>query len=127
MTDEGPPQLALSTETRRRFRGVLDAHGVEVGIVFGSATRPDSDPSDIDLAVSFSDHRPSDDGYSSVYFDLLTDLEDELQEDVDLVDVHSMEPRFARIVFDHGVLTYGSPDGRDALADDLGGERPSVN
>lgn len=126
MTTGTPSDVAIPASTLRDIERVLGAHDVELGILFGSAARPDGDPSDLDLAISFADDRPSDDGYSSAYFDLLSDLESTLETGIDLVDVHSMKPRFARIVFEEGVLVVGSSERRDTLAESIGDETPSL-
>lgn len=127
MTTADEPEMALPSETLRRLRGILEEHGVGLALLFGSAARPGGgDPADIDLAVEFADLEPTDDGYASAYLDLYTALEDRLDAEVDLVDVRSMSPRFASVVFDEGVLILGSPEHREKLADKLGGETPSA-
>lgn len=117
--------VALSTDTLQRLRDVLTAHDVKLALLFGSAARPNEEPADIDIAIAFEDHRPTDTGYAAVYFDLLADLTD-LECDVDVVDVHTMQPQFSSVVFDEGVLIVGSPDRRDALAEQLVQTEPTL-
>lgn len=124
MTDDS--EVALSSEEVTALREVLTDHEVRFAMVFGSAGRPRGDPADIDLAVEFVEYRPTDDGYADTYLRLYSALEDELDREIDLVDVHSISPRFASVVFEDGVLILGTVDRRHDLAEQLAGESPSV-
>lgn len=125
MTEDADPEVAIDPAAVRALRDVLQDHGVRVALLFGSAARPEGAPADVDLAFEFADRVPEDPGYASAYLDLYADLEDELVEEVDLVDVHTLSPRFAAVVFDDGVRIFGSPDRLVELAAELGGELPS--
>lgn len=118
--------VALTDDELQRLRDLLATHGVDLAVVFGSAARPESDPADVDIAVEFAEYHPTDDGYAAVYLDLYTALADELDAGVDLVDVHSTSPAFARVVFDDGVLVLGSTDRLASLERRLAGDEPSV-
>lgn len=123
--DPVPP---LDPETVERVRDVLSSHPVAFAMVFGSRARGAAEAdSDVDLAVEFDDVRPAEDGYSSVYFRLLTDLTDALDAAVDVVDVRSMSPRFARAAFDASTVVYGTEARKRRLADGLTGEPISLN
>ncbi|WP_436344535.1 nucleotidyltransferase family protein [Natronorubrum sp. FCH18a] len=124
MTDD--PEVALPSEEVTALREILTDHEVRFAVVFGSAGRPDGDPADVDLAVEFAECLPTDDGYTDTYLRLHSALENELGRDVDLVDVHSMSPRFASVVFDDGVRILGTVDRRHTLAEQLAGESQSV-
>jgi predicted nucleotidyltransferase len=77
-------------------------------MLFGSVVRGDAaDANDIDLAVEFKAHRPTDDGYSDVYLRLVDDLETALSTAVDVVDVHTMDESFASVAFDEGEVLLG--------------------
>lgn len=113
----------------RRFaelQDVLREHGVSFALLFGSASR-DSEWRDVDVAFEFETVRPDDDGYSDAYLSLLVALEDRLDADVDLVDVHATSSSFARVIFDDGITLVGSEDRREELARRLAGERPTID
>ena len=118
--------VALSADECRQLRDLLGSHDVGLAIVFGSTARSHDDPADLDIAVEFATKRPTDDGYAAAYIDLYTALEDEFARPVDLVDVHSMSPGFARVVIDDGVLIRGSSDRLATLERRLAGDSPSV-
>ena len=118
MSHRDGPDVGLAPTTVRRLREILAAHDVEIAILFGSAADPAAEPADIDLAIAFEDYQPTDPGYADVYLDLLSHLDD-LGRDIDLVDLRTMESRFASVVFEQGVLLVGSPDRRDTLAEQL--------
>jgi len=124
MTDD--PEVALSSTELAAVRETLAEHGVRFAVVFGSATRPDDEPADIDLAVEFELWHPTDNGYADIYLALYSALDDRLDKDVDLVDVHSMSPQFASVVFDGGVRIYGTGDRERALEEQCTVESPSV-
>lgn len=111
-------------ETARR---VLDRHSVSFALLFGSGARPSTtEADDLDIAVEFEKIRPEDGGYSDDYLRLLSDLDDALPVDVDVVDVHTMSPEFARVAFDDGVRLVGSDDRRRELERAIAGDEPSV-
>jgi predicted nucleotidyltransferase len=111
---------------RAEIQRVLSAHPVSFAMLFGSATSKSiAAADDIDLAVEFETHRPSDDGYSDVYLQLVGDLEAALPIEVDVVDVHTMDESFATVVFDAGEVLVGD-DRRSELAESVTGARPSA-
>ena len=91
---------------------VLREHPVRLAILFGShATGTTHETGDIDLAVEFDDHRPSDMNYSSVFLGLGVDLTSALgTDDVDVVDLHTTSPSFARAIFENGILLIGDQE-----------------
>lgn len=102
----GERDRSWNARVESTLRDVIRRHPVRLAILFGSRSRgASSDDSDVDLAVEFDALRPEDDGYSDVYLGLLAELESVSPADVDLVDVHSMPPPFARSVFDTGSQT----------------------
>lgn len=108
-----------------RAREVLDGHPVSFAMLFGSVARGAHEPRDLDLAVVFDDGIDGE-GYSTTYLTLLTDLEETLGVDVDLVVVPAMDPTFARVAFDHGIVVRGTEQQKDDLASRYAGERPTV-
>ena len=94
------------------LQAVLWEHPVQLAILFGShATETTHATSDIDLAVEFDDHRPSDPSYNDVFLGLSADLSDTLEtDDVDLVDLHMVSPALAAAIFENGVLLVGEQD-----------------
>lgn len=128
MARSTPVESALDDEVRERLRDVLSRHPITFAVVFGSTARGTAtEDSDIDIAVEFEDFRPDDTGYSRIYLRLMTDLADTLAADVDIVDVHSMPPRFARAVFDSGDLLIGTEEKRRTLETELAGEPISLD
>lgn len=91
------------------LQAVLREHPVQLAILFGShATETTHPTSDIDLAVEFDAHRPSDPRYNDVFLGLSADLSDALEtDDVDLVDLHAVSPALATAIFENGVLLVG--------------------
>ncbi|WP_408960786.1 type VII toxin-antitoxin system MntA family adenylyltransferase antitoxin [Natrinema sp. 74] len=91
------------------LQAVLREHPVQLAILFGShATETTHPTSDIDLAVEFDAHRPSDSSYNDVFLGLSADLSDALEtDDVDLVDLHALSPALATAIFENGVLLVG--------------------
>jgi hypothetical protein len=81
----------------------------------------------VDLAVEFEELRPDDDGYSDAYLRLLSDLEETLSVTVDIVDVHTMPPEFARVVFDQGILLRGTEQRRSELEQAIAGDELTVS
>lgn len=126
MPDEAERPVALPKAERRRLRELLVAHGVGLAVIFGSAATTDGPTGDLDIAVEFTEYRPTDDGYAEVYLALYSALEDGLEIEVDLVDVHSMPPEFASVVFEDGVLILGSSDRLATLERRLAGDKPSI-
>ncbi|GAB3685937.1 hypothetical protein GCM10028857_17210 [Salinarchaeum chitinilyticum] len=111
-------------ETCRR---ILRRHDVSTALLFGSAADPErAEWRDLDLVVEFANDRPGDDGYSATYLGLLTDLDDALDADVDVVDVHSASPSFLGVTFKNGRLLVGSEERRQELLDELGDEPPTI-
>lgn len=94
------------------LQAVLREHPVRLAILFGShPTRSTHATSDIDLAVEFDDHRPTDPSYNDVFLGLSADLSDVLEtDDVDLVDLHAVSPVLAAAIFENGVLLVGAAE-----------------
>ena len=114
-----PPALEALEE-------VLAKHPVSFAMVFGSVARGGSDPpNDIDLAIEFSSRRPGDPGYNERYFSLIDALETATDSQVDVVDIHTMPPTFARIAFDDGVRILGSAQRHRELEEKVAGDRPT--
>lgn len=106
---------------------VLASHAVSFAMLFGSSARRTMDEhSDLDVAFEFDTLRPDDDGYSDAYLRLVSELDAELPLSVDLVDVHSMPPSFARVAFDEGEVILGSETRRAELERAYAGEPPSL-
>jgi predicted nucleotidyltransferase len=106
---------------------VLSRHPVRFALVFGSVARDTANErSDIDVAIEFERLRPGDTGYSDAYLRLLSEVDTAVSADVDLVDVHTMGPRFAKAVFDTGQILVGSEERRDELERELAGELLSI-
>ena len=91
------------------LQAVLREHPVRLAILFGShATETAHATSDIDLAVEFDEHRPSDPSYNDVFLGVSADLSDALEtDDVDIVDLHTVSPSLAAAIFEQGVLLVG--------------------
>ena len=123
---DSDPTGGVADPVRGTLRSVLEGHPVSFAMVFGSAARGAMDDrSDIDVAVEFADHRPGGDGYSDVYLRLVSDLDDALPTGVDVVDVHSMPPQFARVAFDDGDVIVGTNSRRRELEREVAGDPPS--
>ncbi len=93
-------------------QATLREHPVRLAILFGShATETTHATNDIDLAVEFDEHRPSDPDYNDVFLGLSADLSDALEtDDVDLVDLHTVEPPLAAAIFENGILLVGEAE-----------------
>ncbi|OYR80474.1 hypothetical protein DJ71_04385 [Halorubrum sp. E3] len=93
-------------------QAVLREHPVRLAILFGShATETTDDASDIDLAVEFDEHEPTDRGYNEVFLGLSVDLSDELStDDIDLVDLNTVSQPLATAIFEKGILLVGNSD-----------------
>ena len=64
------------------LQAVLREHPVRLAILFGShATETTHATSDIDLAVEFDEHRPSEPSYNDVFLGVSADLSDALETD----------------------------------------------
>lgn len=127
MTHSDRSEIAFETDVLPRLRSVLSRHPVSFAMIFGSAARDTMDEgSDIDLAVEFEKVSSVDEDYNDAYFSLLSDLDGVLAFPVDVVDVHSMSPRFARAVFETGTVIIGSETKRDELVNDLTDDEISV-
>lgn len=110
------------------MREVLARHSVSFALLFGSGARASTtEMGDVDLAIEFEELRPDNDGYSDAYLRLLSDLEETLSVAVDVVDVHTMPPEFARVVFDQGLLLLGTDQRRADLEQAIAGDEPTVN
>ena len=90
---------------------VLEQHSVALAILFGSHVRGEAhSSSDVDIAVEFEDHRPSDREYNDAFLGLGADLSESIGTDaVDVVDLSAASPGLAAAVFDDGVLLVGDP------------------
>lgn len=92
-------------------RSVFREYPVRLALLFGSHARGTaSGRSDVDLAVEFDGLQSGDCGYNDALFGLGADLDDVLSFDVDVVDIHSVEPAVARRIFEDGVLLYGQSE-----------------
>lgn len=128
MTPSTPSDSILDDEVREQLCKILSNHSITFAIVFGSKARGSAtEHSDIDLAVEFEELRPDNAGYSQAYLQLATDLAETIGADVDLVDVHSMSPRFAQAVFASGDLLIGTDEKRQALEMELAGNPISLD
>lgn len=117
----------LDAATIETLRRVLAEHGVSFAVLFGSGARGSMDEdSDLDVAIEFEALRPDDEGYSEAFLRVRSALEAELPWDVDVIDVHSTSPGFARIAFDEGDVILGSESRRSELADAYAGEPPTL-
>ena len=116
-----PETTTSESPIRERLQRVIDTHPISFAMLFGSMTQDEaSNANDIDLAVEFKAHRPTDDGYSDVYLRLVDDLETALSHAVDVVDVHTMDESFASVAFDEGEVLLGD-DRRSELAATVAG------
>jgi predicted nucleotidyltransferase len=123
---EDASEVALSAGQLATLRDVLSEHDVRFAVLFGSATRPEGGPNDVDLAVEFETVQPGDEGYLTAYLDLHTTLEEELGVTVDLVDVQSADERFTAVIFEDGVFVYGSQERSEELAARVRDSYPST-
>lgn len=91
------------------LRAVLRDHPVRLAILFGShATGTIHATSDIDLAVEFDGHQPTDPEYNDVFLGLSVDLSETLETDgIDLVDLRTTSPQLTEAIFENGVLMIG--------------------
>ena len=127
MSRDNRPEMGLDGAVRERLERVLAEHPISFAMLFGSAGRGTmSDTSDLDLAVQFESLRPSDDGYSQAYLRLTAAVDNAVSLSVDVVDIHSMSPPFARAAFDHGEVLVGSEAQRKRLEHELAGEASTV-
>ena len=127
MSHDDRPETRLDDAVRERLERALAEHPVSFAMLFGSAGRGTmSDTSDLELAVEFESLRPSDDGYGQVYLEPISAVDNAVSRSVDVVDVHSMPPAFARAAFDHGEILVGSEAQRERLERELAGEASTV-
>jgi len=127
MTERSRAPTALDDDRRRRLEQVLSEYPLSFAMVFGSASRGTmDDTSDVDLAVEFEELRPDDEEYNGVYLSLVAALETTLAISVDVVDVHTMSPQFARAAFDDGTVLIGSTAKRAELEEELAGAELTV-
>lgn len=118
----------LDERVRSELVSVLSRHPVSFALLFGSAARDSmGTDSDVDVAVEFQDLRPSDETYNRVYLQLVTDMAAALDVDVDIVDVHTMSPRFAATVFESDEILVGTEDRRIELKAELATEAASFD
>lgn len=112
---------------QQTIREVLERHSVQFGVLFGSQVRgTSSQQSDVDIAFEFDDRRPGDEGYANRYLQLLNDLDETLPVPVDLVDVHTISPSFARVTLEEGTILVGTETRRDELVREYAGEKPTL-
>jgi Nucleotidyltransferase domain. len=92
------------------LQAILREHPVRLAVLFGShATDMVHTTTDIDLAVEFDEHRPSDPNYNNLFLGLSADLSDAFgTDDIDLVDLHTVSPALAAASFAKGVLIIGT-------------------
>ena len=127
MSRDDRPEARFDEAVRERLERVLTEHPVSFAMLFGSAGRGTmSNTSDLDIAVEFESLRPSDDGYSQVYLELTAAVDDAISRSVDVIDIHSMSPAFARAAFNHGEVLVGSEAQRERLERELAGEASTV-
>ncbi|OYR80888.1 nucleotidyltransferase domain-containing protein [Halorubrum ezzemoulense] len=102
-------------------QAVLREHPVRLAILFGShATDTAHDTSDIDIAVEFDEHKPTDRGYNDVFLGLSADLSDELNtDDIDLVDLYTVTQPLATTIFENGILLVGNSNHAAELRHEL--------
>ncbi|QLH76811.1 nucleotidyltransferase domain-containing protein [Halosimplex rubrum] len=118
--DGAETDLALDEAELSRIREEFSRNRVSFAMVFGSVARGGTRPnSDLDLAVSFEDLDPEDEGYSDAYLRLRSAIADAVPFDVDIVDVRTMPETFAESAFDHGVTVLGSEAERAELESEL--------
>jgi predicted nucleotidyltransferase len=100
---------------------VLREHPIRLAILFGSqATETTHERSDIDIAVEFDHHQPADPNYNDVFLGLSADISDALESDeVDLVDLQTVQPQLAAAIFANGVLIVGEETHADELRHQL--------
>ncbi|WP_458206707.1 type VII toxin-antitoxin system MntA family adenylyltransferase antitoxin [Haladaptatus sp. NG-SE-30] len=91
------------------LQSVLGEHSVQLAILFGShASGAPHTGSDIDIAVELETTQRDDPAYNETFFSVSADLSEALgTDDVDLVDIHTLSPDIATVVFDQGVLLVG--------------------
>ena len=94
------------------LQAILREHPLRLAILFGSHATDTTDTTrDIDLAVEFDEHRPSDPSYNDVFLGLSADLSDALEtDDVDIIDLHTVSPPLAAAIFENGVLLVGEAE-----------------
>jgi predicted nucleotidyltransferase len=96
----------------KQLRSRLEDAPIRVAILFGSrATGQTHALSDIDIAVEFDGLEPGDPEYNERFFTLSADLSEIMgTDDIDLVDIRSLSPSFARSVFEKGILLKGTEE-----------------
>lgn len=110
------------------LRERLEDQPVRLAVLFGShATGETHTHSDVDLAIELDGLRPGDDGYNDALFGVIATASETLDtDDVDVVDVHTLSPRFAHAVFETAVLVYGSRERLETLAETIPTAEPTV-
>jgi predicted nucleotidyltransferase len=111
-------------ETLRR---TLEEYPISFAIVFGSQVTddPTAPTSDVDVAIEFEESRPDDEGYNELYFAVLRALEDAVSVDIDLINLWTMSPQFAHVVFDDGERLIGTDARQAQLEAELAGDPPT--
>jgi predicted nucleotidyltransferase len=109
------------------LRRTLEEYPISFASVFGSQVTDDpaTSSSDVDIAVEFEARRPGDEEYNELYFAVLGAVEDAVSPDVDLIDVRTMSPAFAHVVFANGERLIGTDDRQAQLEAELTGEPPT--
>ena len=122
------PRCSRESRAEPGTRRTLEEFPLSFAIVFGSQVTdgPTTSSSNIDVAVEFDAYRPGDDGYNEMYFDLLRALEAAVAVDVDFIDVWTMSPQFAHVVFDDGERLIGTEARQGHLEAELAGAQPTV-
>jgi len=107
------------------IRETLQDHPVRLGLLFGSAASGTMHgDSDLDIAVVLNGD-PEDDEYVRRLSHLLTELHGSGSKEVDLVDLRTVDARFAGRITESSKVIY-DPDGRaEGILDDIPTERPS--
>lgn len=81
-------------DTLETIRSVCREHDVSLCVLFGSAAAGQLGPgSDLDIGVEFDTLRPGSAEHAERFLRLRTVLDDDLDRSVDLVDIHTMEPK----------------------------------
>lgn len=111
---------------RRRIREALSEYPVSFAAIFGSVGTGDTDAaSDIDVVVDFDASVRDRRDRTATYLQVVTALTDEFDRDVDVVDIASTSPEFARSILDTSLIVIGTETTRQELAARYAGELPS--
>jgi predicted nucleotidyltransferase len=101
----------------REVQSVLENYPVRLALLFGSRASGNAHgSSDTDIAVEFESVDRQNPAYNDVFLRLSADLRDVLSnDDVDLVDVHTLSSALAKAILERGVVLVGD----QAHAEDL--------